>query len=854
MTRRLLRFVVAWAFAAALALPVAGASPSPAGAGDGAIDLAALRHDSRDPFFRSPAGAVPAGTTVLLRLETLAGDATGVEVRLNDAVAGGAKTLPMSIAAAGVPCVEPGSASRCDVWELAVPTTVPTTLSYRFTAMDGDAAGYYADDRFDDGGVGKATAYEEIHDYVVTVYDPAFEPIPWLAGAVIYQVFPDRFANGDPSNDPSPDEPRYGWPPDEGAQVQLRRWGELPEQPGRGRDFFGGDLAGLTKRLDYLQWLGVTVIYLNPIFEAGSNHRYDTRDWTRIDDALGAPADWERLVAEADRRGIRIVLDGVFNHGGADGALFDRYGHDPAVVGACERVDSPYRSWFLFRDAPGGGPCAGPNGPGTMGYVGWAGYDSLPVLSKGEEAVRDFIFGADDSIARRWLRAGAAGWRLDVMPDGSFPKDFWPAFRRAVKETEPDAAIVGELWKRNELLRFIRGDAADSWMNYRFRDAVIAYLATPAPGAAEDESLASTFASRIDGIGEDVPPAAAAMALNLLDSHDTERILWSLTPGASNRREREEDQANASIGKARLRLATLLQFTLPGAPTVYYGDEVGMTGAGDPDDRRTFPADEAGRDLELLDWYRELAALRAKPVFREGDLRFLLADDATGALAFARRAAGSLAIVAVNPASQTSRLQIPLRSDRADVRPIRDGIRFRLIASTVTSSAGILDLRLEPRSGVILVAEDGQDLDGPRAPEGLGASVTPDGTVELRWEPDPDAAAYEVWRSPLAGGGYELVGTTAEAAYEDRDVASGATVHYALRAVDAAGNVSPSTADLAVTAEVPTAAPSGPEPSASPAPGPSGPPSLAPEIVGALALAWFAAAAVLLVVARRRRT
>ncbi len=858
----------ATAAAAAAATAAAGQDPAaatalvaqdPAAAQDPG---AALLHDSRDTLYRSPGGAVPAGTTVRLRLRTAHADAAAVILRVTDLTTGAATTAETSMVATGVACVTPNRAvaglpATCDFWEASITPPQPTTMGYRFsiTTTAGETLDY-GDDAPDLGGAG---APGSLGDFVLTVYVRGFEPIRWLQDAVVYQVFPDRFANGDPSNDPSADDPRYGYPPDPDAQVQLRSWDQLPEGPARGRDYFGGDLPGLTNWLPELADLGVTVLYLNPIFEAASNHRYDTRDYSQVDPALGTQADWDRLVAEADKLGIRIILDGVFNHVSSDSTYFDRYGHFP-TVGACESVDSPDRDWFFFHPAADG-PCAGPDGPNTMDYLAWSGYNSLPVLNKRNVAVRDLVFAGSDSIAIGWLERGASGWRLDVMPDGSIPREFWQDFRTAVKATKPDAPIIGELWHREDALSFLRGDTADTTMDYRFRDAVLGYLGTVGPDGALEGSggsagsargPASTFAGAILSILEDYPAAASLTAFQLLDSHDTERILWSLTPGPATRAGRELDSANVALGKARLRLASLIQMTMPGAPTIYYGDEVGVTGATDPDDRRTYPLlpgetpppgsspaapgepataeQPAGADLELRDWYRALIATRAAhPALRSEELRFLLTDEATRTVAYARTDAdsGDVAIVVVNPDPQRpAELTIPLADAFGPARPLRDGVRFvdALGARAATTADGHLAISLPPNGWALLVAAPGQDLTAPSAPASLVGSAAPERGIELTWAAGADAARYELLRSPLEGGLFERIGATEGTTFRDPNVRSDETWTYVVRAIDAAGNVGRASDEVSVLA------PSPPIPSAGGAS--SGPTGGSPSLPG----------------------
>jgi glycosidase len=759
---------------------------------DNNVEWDGLRHDSRDLLYRTPGGAVPAGTPVTLRFRTFHDDVTSVKLRLYDVNAGAQQIVNMTRAASDVSCYQESlAAESCDFWQYAVANASPDNLWYRFIVADGSKTAYYGDDTSAlDGGLGQPTDAQVDQSWALMAYAPSFAAPGWAKDAVVYQIFPDRFRNGSTANDPKTGDPRYDDP------VIRKSWGSLPEgycshyntgcsEGPRGRDYFGGDLDGVTQKLDYLRDLGVNTIYFNPVFAAKSNHRYDTADYRRIDPYLGTQGDFSKLVQQANQRGIRVVLDGVFNHMSSDSPQFDRY-HHYNTVGACESLSSQYRSWFTFRNQHV--PC------GAGDYEGWFGFDSIPVLNKSNPAVKSYFVTGDDSISRLWLDRGAAGWRLDVMGDSSFPASYWNDFRQVVKSEKPDALIIGELWQKDStLLRFLRGDRADSTMNYRLRDAVLGFLAPQgfdAKGFGDSgHSISSSqFAARLASMREDYPDAAYYSLMNLLDSHDTARLLWQLTPGQENRADREQNAANVAAGKQRLRLASLIQFAMPGSPTVYYGDEVGMTGADDPDDRRTYPwADTGGSpDASLFAHYKALAALRkAVPALVSGDFRVLLADDSANAVAFGRKTGADAAVVAVNRGGSAQTLHVPV----AHYLPNGTALHAVYGSGGATVSGGELVVTV-PAMGAVVLDTGTTDLTPPAAPGNLAVASEGDGRVGLSWNGVDGAASYAVYRSPLTGGGYVLAGTSTTPAFTDTGLRNARTVYYVVRALDSAGNES----------------------------------------------------------------
>lgn len=793
---------------------------------DNNVEWDGLRHDSRDTLYRAPGGAVPAGTSVKIRFRTFHNDVTDVKLRLYDINANAEQIVPMKIAAADVPCFQDLGNHTCDYWEAVVSSDVPNNYWYRFIVTDGTKSAYYADNTPAlDGGLGAPTDNVVDNSWALMFYDKTFKSAPWAKDAIIYQIFPDRFRNGRANNDPKTGDARYDDP------VLALPWGTLPEgychaytdaatncpwrfdstppswsphvEGSRGRDYMGGDLKGIDQEMDYLTSLGVNTIYLNPIFDSGSNHGYDTQDYSKIDPYFGTQKDWENLSKHASENNMRLILDGVFNHLSSDSAFFDRY-HHYSATGGCESAASLFRGWFTFR-APGIGepsPCS-PTTPGGTDtyYNGWAGFDSIPVITKSLPAVQNYFITGTNSISKYWLQQGASGWRLDVMGDSSFPSGYWESFRQTVKQTNPDALIVGELWQKDStLLRFLRGDRADSTMNYRLRDAVIGLLAPEpfdAKGFADSghQLKPSEFAARLQSIREDYANATYYSLMNLLDSHDTARLLWVLTPGSYNRNDKEFNAANLAEGKKRVELASLIQFALPGAPTVYYGDEVGLTGADDPDDRRTYPWDDLGGtpDYSLRDHYHAvMAARKATPALRTGDFRILVADDDHETIAFGRKTGTQAALLLLNRSQQQQTINVPLSGY------IHDGVAFTAVygvgspsGGSFASGGGTLVATLAPESGLLL-ASGTVDLTPLDPPTSLHVTSEGSAQVALAWNSSTDAAGYNVYSSPVSGGGCTKANTSLinGTSFTVTGLTNAQTYYFVVKAVDAAGNES----------------------------------------------------------------
>jgi neopullulanase len=419
----------------------------------------------------------------------------------------------------------------------------------------------------------------------------------WVKDAVFYQIFPDRFARSGRVNVQNGKE--------------IKAWGTDPAEQG----FQGGDLYGVVDRLDYLDDLGVTALYLNPIFSSAANHRYHTYDYYEVDPLLGGNDALRELLDAAHHRGIRVVLDGVFNHASRGFWPF----HHILENGG----DSPYVDWFVIQDWPLR-PYAS---DADHNYDAWAGIPALPEFNTDNPDVRDFLF----DVAEHWMNFGIDGWRLDV-PNEIDDDAFWRQFREVVKSANPEAYIVGEIW--GDASRWLQGDQFDAVMNYPFLDPTLSFFGADTlrdyrKAHLDFEPLdAPAFAEEITELFARHDDAVTHAQLNLLDSHDMARARWILGG---------DDAAH--------RLSVLFQMTMPGAPCIYYGDEIGMASAGDPHCREAFPWEEREAwDEDLLDFYRQATALRHEyPVLRTGGVEFFHAEgEVVGVRRFANGAeAGS---------------------------------------------------------------------------------------------------------------------------------------------------------------------------------------------------------------------
>lgn len=491
-------------------------------------------------------------------------------------------------------------------------------------------------------------------------HSPTDSPIrtpDWVKHAIFYQIFPDRFARSGRAQHP--------------LGLRFKPWGAPPEKQG----FQGGDLYGIVERLDYIAELGANALYLNPIFASASNHRYHTYDYYQVDPLLGGNDALRELLDAAHARDIRVVLDGVFNHTGRGFWPF----HHILECGA----ESPYLDWFQVTDWP---LTPYPRGPHEeLNYAAWWNLPALPKLNTLAPAVREYIF----DVARHWLEFGIDGWRLDV-PTEIDDDSFWREFRRVVKSANPEAYIVGEIW--HEARRWLAGDQFDAVMNYLFTSPTISFFAAETvrteyrPPHLHFEPLeAQEFARQIDLMYGLYDWEINFAQMNMLDSHDMARAGW------------------IARDQTALRLCVLFQMTAPGAPSIYYGDEIGMSAGSDPHCRAAFPwHDESRWDRELLKFYRQATALRhAHPVLRTGSFETLLADGEV--YAFRRRLADDEAIVIFNRGNDSLERQLCFKN-------VANG-EFRQAwptgaSLTLTFLDGTVDAAIPPREALVLIRED----------------------------------------------------------------------------------------------------------------------------------------------------
>ncbi len=532
-----------------------------------------IKFESRNEKYLFPSGAKRAGQEIRFYIE-VCGEIGVREVHLNlQSDCGREQTYQMSNL-------------ENNYYELKLSLEQSGLYFYRFEVVKNDGTFIFVGR----GEGGKAVVGDWLPRWKLTIFDADFSTADKWKGGVMYQIFPDRFARTSPKcPDAKVAAKRYFHEDTKEAPYDYTN----PERPG-GKDYFGGSIAGVQKKLPYLKQLGVTIIYFNPIFESNENHRYSTADYLKVDSYFGTNEEFKSFCKKAKKMGIEVILDGVFSHTGADSVYFNKEGHYDSI-GAYNSTQSPYYSWYQFEQYP-------------EQYKGWWDFKNLPNVNETCPEFMEFITGERGVIAT-WQNRGAAGWRLDVADE--LPDEFLENLRKRVKAVDPEAYIVGEVWEHavekisyGARRKFLLGKQCDSVMNYPWRDAIIQLIRS---------GNLSSFGECVQTLWEDYPRPALDTLMNILSTHDTTRILSELGQGALPKKvpggyRMSEQQRKNAIEK--LRVAALLQFTLPGIPCVYYGDEIGMEGGADPYCRAFFEWENVGN--EIHQYYCLLGQMRTK--------------------------------------------------------------------------------------------------------------------------------------------------------------------------------------------------------------------------------------------------
>jgi len=532
-------------------------------------------HDSQEINYRKPFGAVEIGQKVKLTIETNKDITVALElIQCNGALTNIGMSKEYLNNGGYKYSAEVNTSDYLGV------------LEYYFILIDGYGRVYYGNNDERLGGIGQIYNYNPI-PYQITIYEKATVP-DWYKEGVIYQIFVDRFYNGNEDGaitSPKENSFIYGtWNDDpmyiKDSAGRVIRW-----------DFYGGNLKGIIKKLDYIKSLGISIVYLNPIFESSSCHKYDTGDYENVDEMFGTNDEFKLLCQIAKENGIRIILDGVFSHTGADSKYFNKFGKYKNI-GACQSPNSPYFKWYRFNNYP-------------YSYESWWGIDNQPNVEELEPSYLDYIVKNDNSIIKKWMRLGASGWRLDVADE--LPDEFIQEIKTGMNEVNKDNVLIGEVWEDasnkesySQKRKYLYGKELDSVTNYPLRENLINFV----KGYIKSER----FSKRIMTLYENYPRENFYGNMNIIGTHDTERILSIL--------DRKIEL---------LKIIVTLQMTLPGVPLVYYGDEAGLEGGKDPDNRKAYPWNRENK--EILSFYERIIKIRNKEAsLRKGNLKIYNTD------------------------------------------------------------------------------------------------------------------------------------------------------------------------------------------------------------------------------------
>ncbi len=507
-------------------------------------------------------------------------------------------------------------ASKSGIWEAEIRLPIAVTVVTYYFIVAGRVVQERRPVESRATGFGNHPVYAEWQEqpFSIAIYDPTRMSPAWTEGMVVYQIFPDRFAKAQ-----SDEQAQSAMKGVYGHEPEFKAWGDKPEDPPLGRDFYGGDLRGIIDKLDYLGVMGVECLYINPIFEASSNHRYEAIDYFKIDQMLGTEADFDELIAAAHARGIKIILDAVFNHCSSDSIYFDITGK--FGDGATQSKTSPYYRWFKFHNWP-------------LEYDCWLDLGFMPEFAESPE-VMDYFLG-EGGVTEYWLKKGVDGWRADIAAKNTF--DFWKQFRHRVDQVKPEAWVVAEEWQ--DATHYLLGDTFSSAMNYRLAWMVRGFFAM-------DYLSASEFEERVFIYHQDTPPPARRAMMNVLDSHDTDRLIYA---------------CGGKIDRYKQSFAFLFAFS--GAPTVFYGSEAALTGKFPEDSRRTMDWDHPNEDL--TEFFKKLMNIRKNNlILRHGDMETVLIDDERRLYGLVRHYEGKSVYAVFNASEHAHTIQLTLTNGDA---------------------------------------------------------------------------------------------------------------------------------------------------------------------------------------------
>lgn len=796
---------------------------------DGQVNGDMLYHNTWESLYKYPFGAVEEGTDVTVRMHAQKGDLQYARVLVRNTNTNRSDLYNMEKVSTITVDEE-----EVDIWEATFTPDEIGVYGYKFIVGDGDTAKYYVEDGYE-GKTGTVGDKNGLF-FQLTVYDKDYQTPDWMKEAVVYQIFPDRFNNGNTSNDDAKTNARG----EEPIEVP-ESWNSLPDNPRLGEknmsdidggysgdgiwsnDFFGGDIKGIQEKLDYLQGLGVNTLYLNPISMAASNHKYDATDYKSLDPMFGTEEEFKSFTKELKSRGMHLIVDGVFNHVGDDSIYFDRYGKYD-TVGAYEYWEYVYdkmnneglteetamtkaddyfvksgqvfseEKWHLWFNIKNSKVDVGTTNE-RYDYQGWWGYDSLPEfksLTK-DEAIELGLASASDEFVNKsseWNNkelvdyiykdedSVAKQW-IDWGADGwrldvanEVDTVFWNDFREVMKEHNEDTLILGEIW--DDASKYFVGDQYDSVMNYRIRAALIDYLKNGNATRLNDTLMA---------VYEDYPEEAFYALMNLMGSHDVARAIYVLGGGVDSEERAQFSDYDKALGKQRLKLAALFEFGYAGAPTIYYGDEASVTGSKDPDCRRTYPW--GNEDESLVSFYEAIGSVREnnKELFSYGDLTTLYTG-AEGVYVYGRSYEDEHAIVAINPTNTDAKVTIDLKEFTGNGTKFIDGLDS---SYKVTVKDGKAEITIPSMTGRMMTSTNVIKL-----PDSVNkvTGTEGNGEVTLKWDAVKDAKEYKIYYSSFKGSLKTEVKTVENTEATIDGLVNGNRLYFAVSVIDKEGNES----------------------------------------------------------------